>query len=276
MKQKANHTADPTASSRSRGPIRNSPLKRIFDFSISFVALLFLSPLLGAVAFAVWLEDRGSPFYGGVRVARGGDDFRMLKFRSMRVDAWKTGVNSTAAGDSRITRIGAFLRRYKLDELPQLWNVLTGDMSFVGPRPQVRTDANLYTAEERRMLEARPGVTDLSSIVFSDEGDILAGSSDPDLLYNQIIRPWKSRLALLYLERRSFAVDLHILLLTATALVSRSRALAGVGRILEQWNADPLLRGMALRQEPLVAYPPPGATEVLSAYRKEQLQAVNA
>ncbi|MEQ1946432.1 MAG: sugar transferase [Bryobacteraceae bacterium] len=257
-------------------PVRDSLRKRIFDFSIAFVALLFLSPLLAAVAAAVWLEDRGSPFYRGVRVARGGGDFRMLKFRSMRVDAWKTGVNSTAAGDSRITRIGTVLRRYKLDELPQLWNVLRGDMSFVGPRPQVRTDANLYTTEERRMLEARPGVTDLASIVFADEGDILAGSADPDLMYNQIIRPWKSRLALLYVERRSFLTDLHILLLTGAALVSRPRALGGVDRILEKWGADPLLRSMARREGPLVAYPPPGAGEILSAYRNEQRQAVNA
>ena len=127
----------------------------------------------------------------------------MLKFRTMIPDAWKSGVNSTAAGDRRITRVGALLRKAKLDELPQLWNVLKGDMSLVGPRPQVRAETDLYTSEERRMHSIRPGVTDLASIVFADEGEILAGSADPDLLYNQIIRPWKSRLALLYVDRRT-------------------------------------------------------------------------
>lgn len=254
----------------------SSALKRTFDVAVAFVALIALSPFLAVIAFLVWREDGGSPFFRGVRVARGGGDFRMLKFRSMRVDAWKTGVNSTAAGDSRITPVGAWLRRFKLDELPQLWNVLAGDMSFVGPRPQVRTDADLYTSEERRMLEARPGITDIASIVFSDEGDILAGNPDPDLLYNQIIRPWKSRLALLYVERRTFSTDLRIVLLTAAALLNRRHALDGVDRILEAWGADPLLRAMARREAPLVAYPPPGASEILDAYRNDQWQAVNA
>src|SRR5207302_1623571 len=117
-----------------------------------------------------------------------------------------------AAGDARITRTGHILRRTKLDELPQLWNVLIGDMSFVGPRPQVQADAALYTEAERRMLEVRPGITDLASIVFADESEILAGSLDPDLLYNQIIRPWKSRLALHGVERGSLGTDLKILL----------------------------------------------------------------
>jgi lipopolysaccharide/colanic/teichoic acid biosynthesis glycosyltransferase len=255
---------------------REDRLKRLFDFSAALVVLFLLAPVLLVLAFAVWREDRGSPFYRGVRVARGGGDFRMLKFRSMRADAWKTGVNSTADGDGRITRTGAWLRRFKLDELPQIWNVLVGDMSFVGPRPQVRTDAELYTQEEARMLEIRPGVTDLASIVFADEGDILTGSPDPDLLYNQIIRPWKSRLALLYMERRSFVVDCRVLLLTALALVSRRRALDGVGRMLAEWDADPMLRAMARRAQPLMAYPPPGAVEVLAEYRPRQWQAVNA
>ena len=127
----------------------------------------------------------------------------MVKFRTMIPNAWKSGVNSTASGDARITRIGKFLRKGKLDELPQLWNVLIGDMSLVGPRPQVRADVTLYTSEEMRMLEARPGITDLASIVFADEGEILAGSSDPDLRYNQITsiagQPYLANLASLSL-----------------------------------------------------------------------------
>ena len=176
-------------------------------------------------------------------------------------------MNSTAATDTRITRVGHLLRALKLDELPQLGNVLIGEMSLVGPRPQVPDDAALYTAEERRMLEARPGITDLASIVFSDEGEILAGSVDPDLLYNQIIRPWKSRLALVYLERSCWSSDARVLLWTAGALVSRRWALARVVKLLGQWGVGQPLCGIARREAPLPAFPPPGARDVVAEYR---------
>lgn len=241
-------------------------MKRAFDFSVSLVAILVLSPLLAIIALAIWLEDRASPFYVGRRMARGGGTFKMVKFRSMVRNADQLGVNSTAATDRRITRVGRLLRAFKLDELPQLWNVLKGDMSLVGPRPQVETDAGMYTAEERRMLDVRPGITDLGSIVFADEGEILRGSEDPDLLYNQIIRPWKSRLALLYVDHRSFLTDLWIILLTAVGLVSRRTALRGVERILERWGADEMLRAVARRDRPLIPYPPPGALEIVREY----------
>jgi lipopolysaccharide/colanic/teichoic acid biosynthesis glycosyltransferase len=244
-------------------------LKRLLDLSIAAWALLLLAPLLAVIAAAVWLEDGGSPWYRGVRVGRNERQFRMLKFRSMRVDGAQTGVNSTAAGDRRITRAGRFLRALKLDELPQLWNVVTGEMSLVGPRPQVPEDVSLYTSEERRMLEVRPGITDLASIVFSDEGEILAGSADPDLLYNQIIRPWKSRLALLYLERGCWSSDLRILVWTAGAIVSRRWTLARVRRLLDQWGVGQPLREIVRREAPLPAFPPPGAREVVAAYRVE-------
>ena len=119
--------------------------------------MTLLAPPLALIALAIWIEDRYSPFFYGRRVARGGGDFRMLKFRTMIPDAWRNGVNSTSADDRRITRVGTLLRRAKLDELPQLWNVLTGDMSLVGPRPQVRARTlDLYTSEERRMLRSGP------------------------------------------------------------------------------------------------------------------------
>ena len=124
-------------------------------------------------------------------------------------------MNSTAAADPRITPIGKVLRSCKLDELPQLINVLKGDVSLVGPRPQVQADAEMYTAVERRLFTARPGITDLASIVFADEGEILRGSRDPDLEYHRVIRPWKSRLALIYLERQSMMLDVRILAWTA-------------------------------------------------------------
>ncbi len=243
-------------------------MKRTFDFSVALVGLLVLAPLLTLIALAVWLEDFRFPFFLGWRVGRGGRDFRMVKLRTMTPDAWKSGVSSTAADDARVTRTGKWLRRRKLDELPQLVNVLMGDMSLVGPRPQVPADAALYTGEERILLTARPGMTDLASIVFADEAAILAGSEDPDLRYNQVIRPWKSRLALLYLQKpalREMQLDLHILMLTAVALISHRQALAGVGRILDQWDAEEMVRRMARRTEPLVPYPPPGAQEIMHA-----------
>lgn len=251
-------------------------MKRTFDFLASLFALTLLAPLLALIAIAIWLDDRKSPFFFARRVARGGGDFRMVKFRTMIPDAWKSGVNSTASGDARITRVGKWLRKGKLDELPQLWNVLRGDMSLVGPRPQVRADVNLYTGRERAMLAARPGITDLASIAFADEGEILAGAADPDLLYNQIIRPWKSRLILLYLANSSFTRDLHILFLTALALVSRARVLDALVRLIGSLGADEKLITMVSRKFPLEAYPPPGASEIVQQYAPHEEAAAHA
>jgi len=242
-------------------------MKRVFDFTVALTGLIVVSPLLLAVMIAIWLQDFRSPFYIAPRAARGGGAFSMVKFRSMVANADKTGVRSTAGDDRRITPVGRFVRAYKIDELIQLWNVLKGDMSLVGPRPQVLTDASMYTEQEKRMLTVRPGITDPASIVFADEGDILHGSADPDLLYNQIIRPWKSRLALLYIDKRSFLIDVWLVLLTAAAMVSRRTALEAIQRLLQRWGADPLLLRMARREEPLLPYPPPGATEVVAQYQ---------
>ena len=241
-------------------------MKRTFDIVFSLGGLVLMSPVLLLAAAAIWIEDRCSPFFLGTRVAQGGGDFRMVKFRTMIPNAWKSGVNSTATSDRRITRVGSLLRKGKLDEFPQLWNVLKGDMSLVGPRPQVRTDANLYTFTERRMLTMRPGITDLASIVFADEGEILADSANPDLLYNQIIRPWKSRLALLYVDNHSMTADIGIIGLTLLAALSRERALNGVQKLLSWWDADRSLASIARRRRPLPAAPPPGATEIVREY----------
>ena len=237
-------------------------LKRAFDILAASLGLLLFSPLLLLVMAAIWLQDRQSPFYIAPRASHRGGAFHMVKFRSMVVNADRIGGSSTAATDRRITPAGRFVRAYKIDEIIQLWNVLMGDMSLTGPRPQVLSDASLYTGEEKRMLTVRPGITDLASIVFSDEGEILRGSPDPDLLYNQIIRPWKSRLALLYVDHRTFPIDLRIICLTAVALVSRKRAIHGVQRILLAWGADQMVRDAALRNKPLAPYSPPGASEV--------------
>jgi lipopolysaccharide/colanic/teichoic acid biosynthesis glycosyltransferase len=241
-------------------------MKRALDLLIALIALTLFAPLLAAIAAAIWFDDRHAPFFFALRVARGGGDFRMIKFRTMIPGAWKSGVNSTASGDVRITRIGRWLRKGKLDELPQLWNVLAGDMSLVGPRPQVRADVNLYTEEESRMLQARHGITDLASIAFADEGEILAGSSDPDLLYNQIIRPWKSRLVLLYLENQSLLRDAQIVWITALALFSRRRALRTLALLLDAFGAGEKLKAMATRRMPLEAWPPPGTESIVRQY----------
>lgn len=240
-------------------------MKRVFDILVSGFGLLVTSPILLPVMVLVWLQDRHSPFYIADRVGRGGTNFRMVKLRSMVIHADTSGVDSTSADDKRITWIGAVIRRYKLDELSQLWNVLRGDMSLVGPRPNVARETCLYTEAERHLLDVRPGITDLASIVFSDEGDILAGAADPDLLYNQIIRPWKSRLGLLYVRHRTLVMDVRILWLTALAIVRKPAALRGVVRIVERLTDDALLLRMVRREEALLAYPPPGAAEVVQS-----------
>jgi lipopolysaccharide/colanic/teichoic acid biosynthesis glycosyltransferase len=148
-------------------------VKRIFDIVASATGLLVASPILLPVMFLVWKQDRHSPFYVAPRVGRGEKPFKMVKLRSMIINADKSGVDSTGSNDRRITPVGHFIRRYKLDELTQLWNVLKGDMSLVGPRPNVKRETDLYTLEEKKLLSVKPGITDFASIVFSDEGDIL-------------------------------------------------------------------------------------------------------
>jgi lipopolysaccharide/colanic/teichoic acid biosynthesis glycosyltransferase len=189
----------------------------------------------------------------------------MVKLRSMVVGADRTGVDSTAANDRRITPIGRFIRRYKLDELPQLWNVLCGEMSLVGPRPNVKRETDLYTAVERRLLHVRPGVSDFASIVFSDEGEILKDHDDPDIGYNQLIRPGKSLLGLFYVDHRSVRVDIEVCLLTALAIVSRQAALEGVQPVLRRLGAPSELIELASRRVPLRPMPPPGGDRVVTS-----------
>jgi lipopolysaccharide/colanic/teichoic acid biosynthesis glycosyltransferase len=189
-------------------------LKRIFDVIASAVGLIVCVPVLVVTAALIKLEDRGPVFYRGARVGRGGRPFRLVKFRTMVVGADKLGPSSTSEDDPRITRIGRVLRRGKLDEMPQLLNVLIGDMSLVGPRPQVPWAVELYTDEERELLTVRPGITDYASIKFSNEGEVLRGSADPDRAYLELIAPEKHRLGLEYVRNRSFLLDVRILAAT--------------------------------------------------------------
>ena len=239
-------------------------MKRIFDIMASLSGLLLTAPILLVFMLLVWLQDRHSPFYIAPRIARHGRSFQMIKLRSMVIHADKSGVDSTSADDRRITTIGRLIRRYKLDELTQLMNVFTGDMSLVGPRPQVARDVALYTEAEKQLLTAKPGITDFASIVFSDEGDILAGRADPDLTYNQLIRPGKSRLGLFYIHNRSLLVDIQIILFTILAIISRPRALRAVAGLLRRLDAPAELIALSLRTEPLTPAPPPGADEIVT------------
>jgi lipopolysaccharide/colanic/teichoic acid biosynthesis glycosyltransferase len=241
------------------------PMKRLLDIALSVFGLVVASPVLLPVMFLVWWQDKHSPFYVAPRVGRGGVVFRMIKLRSMVVNADKSGVDSTGANDRRITALGHFIRRYKLDELTQLWNVLRGDMSLVGPRPNVKRETDLYTPVEQRLLEAKPGITDMASIVFADEGDILKDQPDPDIAYNQLIRPGKSVLGLFYIDNRSLFVDLRLIALTLQAIVSRQQALSGLAALLKKLGAKPEIIVLASRQIPLTPAPPPGSTSLVTS-----------
>jgi len=196
-------------------------LKRLFDFVLSSLALVILSPLFLIITLLIKVGSLGPVFYRGVRVGRFGKTFRIFKYQTMVVNAEKLGGSSTADNDPRITRVGKFLRRYKLDELPQLINVLKGEMSFVGPRPEVPHYVNMFTEEEKAILSVRPGITDWASLWNPDEGAILAGSMDPEKMYMEKIRPQKIRLQLEYVRKRSFWVDLKIIAQTLWIIVRR-------------------------------------------------------
>ncbi len=240
-------------------------MKRALDIVASLLGLALVGPFLLVAALLIWLQDFHSPLYIPWRVARGGGKFRMIKLRSMVHRADTTGVSSTAGDDPRITGLGRTIRRFKLDELPQLWNVLVGDMSLVGPRPNVESETRAYTAAERHLLDARPGITDMASIAFADEAEILRGSADPDLAYNQLIRPWKSRLGLLYVDKASFGLDVRLLMLTALTLTNRRAALDRLEKLVTRLGAPADVCAAAGRRQVLVPHPPPGMTAPVGA-----------
>ena len=240
-------------------------MKRLFDILASLIGLLTFSPILLVFMFLVWRQDKHSPFYVAPRVGKDGVLFNMVKLRSMIINADKSGVDSTSNTDNRITRVGQLIRKYKLDELTQLWNVLLGDMSLVGPRPNVKRETDLYTKEERKLLSVKPGITDISSIVFSDEGEILSGKRDPDIAYHQLIRPGKSYLGLFYVEKRSFLLDIKLILLTVLAILSKQKALVLLGGILKGLGATDELIEMASRKHELVPLPPPGVLSIVTS-----------
>ena len=194
-------------------------LKRVMDIAISGAALCVLWPVLLLIALAIVIDDPGPVFYRQVRVGRGGKEFRIFKFRTMVVDADKKGLQITVGRDSRITRMGALLRKTKLDELAQLLNVFLGQMSFVGPRPEVPRYVAMYTPYQRQVLLVRPGITDYASIAYRNENDLLAGADDPERMYVEEIMPAKLELNMKYLRRVSPLEDIRLILATIAAVI---------------------------------------------------------
>lgn len=240
-------------------------MKMIFDFLLALFGFIVLSPIFIVFCLLIWRQDGQSPFYKGLRVAAGGHEFKMIKFRSMIIHANKSGVDSTSSNDHRITRLGHVIRRYKVDEIPQLLNILKGDMSFVGPRPNVKRETDLYTKVEKKLIDVKPGITDFASIVFADEGEILKDKADPDIAYNQLIRPWKSRLGLFYIEHASLLLDIKLIIWTVIAIFSREHALKLVHAELKKLGAPVDLQEIALRQTSLMPLPPPGADRIVES-----------
>lgn len=189
-------------------------MKRLFDIVFSLFGIIILSPSFLIIAFLVKVTSKGGAFYKQIRVGKNNKDFRLLKFRSMYVDSDKKSLITIGGHDSRVTKVGYFIRKYKLDELPQLINVLKGDMSFVGPRPEVRYYVNMYTKEQLQVLNVRPGITDPASIAYRNENELLAKQSDPKQYYIDVIMQDKLRINLEYIANRTFWSDVKIILQT--------------------------------------------------------------
>jgi lipopolysaccharide/colanic/teichoic acid biosynthesis glycosyltransferase len=193
-------------------------LKRFFDFAISVTAISLLLPVLVIIAIGIKLSSKGPVFYRGLRIGLNGNHFRIYKFRTMVADAEKIGGPSTALDDQRLTKIGKFLRKYKLDELPQFINIIKGEMSLVGPRPQVEAYTKLYTADEKIILSVKPGLTDYSSIRFINLDSIL-GNNEVDRKYIQEVEPEKNKLRVKYARNHSLSVDIKIIMQTIKRLI---------------------------------------------------------
>ena len=195
-------------------------MKRLFDVIASGLGLICLSPLFFVLAIWIKLDSKGPVFYRQVRVGRGNKDFRLFKFRSMRPNSDKLGLITVGGRDPRVTRSGYYIRKYKLDEFPQLINVFRGDMSLVGPRPEVRKYVNMYTPEQMRVLDVRPGITSLASIRYRNENDILAAAADPDKAYIEQVMPDKLAIDLEYVSKASLWTDIKLIFGTFKAIIT--------------------------------------------------------
>lgn len=194
-------------------------MKRLFDIVASGCGLILLSPIFIVLAIWIKLDSKGPVFYKQVRVGRGNKDFYLYKFRSMRVGADKAGLITVGGRDPRVTRSGYYIRKYKLDELPQLINVIKGDMSLVGPRPEVRKYVDMYTPEQMHVLDVRPGITDMASIRYRNENELLEKAEDPDKYYIEVIMPDKLGINLEYVANHSFWYDMKLIFSTFLAII---------------------------------------------------------
>ena len=199
--------------------IRLSKVIRFFDFVLSLVGLVILAPIFIVLAVWIKIDSMGPVFYKQIRVGQNGKDFGLFKFRSMVVDADKKGLITVGGRDPRITRSGYFIRKYKLDELPQLINVLVGDMSLVGPRPEVKKYVELYTDEQQKVLSVKPGITDYASIEYMDENEILGKSNDPEKTYIEEIMPEKIKYNMKYIQNKNVSEYFKIIFLTLLKIV---------------------------------------------------------
>lgn len=189
-------------------------LKRLFDILVSLIFLVFLSPVFLVISLLIIFDSRGGVFYKQIRVGQFGKDFKLLKFRTMKPDSDKKGLLTIGARDNRITKIGYLLRKYKLDELPQLLNVIGGSMSLVGPRPEVKKYVDLYTEEQAKVLDVKPGITDYASIEYINENEILDKSSNPEETYIEEVMPAKLELNQIYIKNPGLNQDFKIIYLT--------------------------------------------------------------
>jgi len=198
--------------------------KHLFDYVSSLAGLVFLSPLFVVIAVWIRIDSTGPVFFRQVRVGRYGRPFRIFKFRTMYADAEARGRKVTVGDDSRITRAGRFLRKFKFDELPQLFNVIKGEMSLVGPRPEVPRFVESYPEEVRRqVLSIRPGITDFASILYKNESTVLAGAADPEATYVNVVLPGKLKHYVRYVSERTFWLDFKIILLTLMEIIRRGK-----------------------------------------------------
>lgn len=234
--------------------------KRIIDVIVASIGILVASFPVTIACIIVYLEDGASPFYTSNRIGKKGRSFKMWKIRTMKVGSEKSGVMTTTNKDSRLLRSGHLIRRWKLDEFLQLIHVLHGTMSIVGPRPNVPREVANYSSEELRLITVKPGITDISSVVFSDLSTILADASNPNLAYNTQIRPWKSRLSLFQIRNSSTLLDITIIALTALAIISPTKARIYCKRIVISRGESSLLPAIE-RDGPPPFSTPPGLTE---------------
>lgn len=238
-------------------------MQRNPELFLAVFIFIILFPVFLITGIFIFLTDFKNPFYVADRVGIDGIKFKMFKFRSMRKVKSMIHIVSTSETDIRITRIGRIIRKYKIDEFSQIINVILGNMGFVGPRPNVEEEIKLYTDIELKILNVKPGITDIASIVFSDLNAILRDCENVNLYYNQFIRPWKSRLALLYIDNKSFKLDIELMLLTILNIINRKFTLNRLKNIVLHYSNDHSLAEVVERKFKLYAFPPPGSNSIV-------------